>query len=358
MKISLFILFISFICNADEGVIAPNTITNMTYDPFLGGKVSNRAKLTMDQAAKPIEGLQITEWNPLVQIQDYGQDTKVTVTFKGFYKKPKDFIITAGGDVIDRNSDGSFAYDFILNDDSLSFDFVEIDPLGKVSKQHATIYYKDWQYMRKIAEKRAQKRILAMPSIGFSSISHRETKLANIHLKAITGKVSLNYLLFPPRWDANLMGSFTLSPVQNSAKEDIRFINLNFRLGYIVPRVRYPWKIILYGGWYYTSMRVQNAAFGYQDVAGPQFYPAIKRILKNGDAIATYFKYSPVTDNISVMTLSNRELATGLSYIKAVKGGKSYFVTADYATIRIKPPASGGLAINTDTLSATVGIGF
>jgi len=180
--------------------------------------------------------------------------------------------------------------------------------------------------------KKLNRRFFISPGLGLSSIHFTQTSVDPYSSIVMTAKVSANYFLTPPKWDLGFTGFFNFVSLGKSASADVRFLGLNLRLGYIFPEIKSPWRLSLYGGWYYSTMFASDSSFGYKNISGPQLFPTLRRNLNNGHAFAYYFKFSPISNNFGLFSLSNNELATGISYVIPTQK-RTYSVSFDYARI-------------------------
>jgi hypothetical protein len=140
--------------------------------------------------------------------------------------------------------------------------------------------------------------------------------------------------LFPPKWDLGFSGFMNLATLSKSGADEVKFLGLNLRLGYIFPQVRAPWRLSLYGGWYYTSASSSSDTFGYRNVSGPQLYPSLRRTLANGHAVSTYLKFSPIFNSLGLLGLSNSEIATGIGYLIPSES-HTYSINLDFARLHL-----------------------
>ena len=167
-------------------------------------------------------------------------------------------------------------------------------------------------------------------------------------------KGAFNYFVAPPVWDLGFSGFVNLSTLSSNSSADVRFIGANARLGYVFPWIEKPWRLALYGGWYYSTMMADDMSFGYRHISGPQLYPTLRRAFANGTAISTYFKFSTIADRLGLLNLGNHEIATGLSYLIPISG-KLYMIGLDYARLKF---AIQGREIDTSSWSLGVSRAF
>ena len=163
-----------------------------------------------------------------------------------------------------------------------------------------------------------------------------------------------NYWIKPGRWLSGVSGYVTLFPITHSgASQDvtIRFIGVNGRAGYVFQSVPKPWSLSIMGGVYYVAGIASTVDLGgFVNVMGPQIYPAIRYSRSNGDQVSGYFKFSPLSAGFSLLSMANRELATGVSYTFT---RARLSVLGDYSDLSFyfKPDTSGPIEVHSRSLS-------
>lgn len=249
---------------------------------------------------------------------------------------------------------GEFVVEVPVTSNATRFRMVAVSPDGKTEMETFEIVYPGWTSLQaKNNEPQPDKRWYFSPSLGVSSISFEQTRLAKISLISATVKLGVTYLLKPGVWDLGFASFFNAQQLSsNYAASSIRFFGANLRLGYTLPFVRGDWRLNLMGGIYYTTMMVSTGNFGYRNQLGPQFFPVLTRFLKSGDSVALYAKYSPIG---SPLKMSNRELAGGLSYRSLLKNKNSLIYGVDVSQLNFTA-TSGAMKIF--TFSGSVGYGF
>jgi hypothetical protein len=246
----------------------------------------------------------------------------------------------------DVRADGKFQMDISYNAGLQTLELALVGPKGEVEyhfyrlelqlpavpkKERAETLgpdLSDFEFNKKL-----NRRFFISPGLGVSSLSYSQTSVDPYNSIVMTAKVSSNYLLFPPKWDLGFTGFFNFVSLSKSSPVDVRFLGLNLRLGYIFPEIKAPWRLSLYGGWYYSTMFASDSSFGYKNISGPQLFPSLRRNLNNGHAISTYFKFSPISNNLGFFSLSNNEIATGLSYLIPTEK-HAYSISLDYARVQ------------------------
>ncbi|MCM0606043.1 MAG: hypothetical protein KA715_08125 [Xanthomonadaceae bacterium] len=116
------------------------------------------------------------------------------------------------------------------------------------------------------------------------------------------------------RWSGQFLTYITVLPVAATYDPPIRFLGLNVRLGYDFMPLGSPWVFSVFTGYYYLGTFVAGSVYGYSQLTGPQFYPAITRNFDRFKSFRMYLKYSPVNGDGGLFAPANRELAVGLSY--------------------------------------------
>jgi hypothetical protein len=170
---------------------------------------------------------------------------------------------------------------------------------------------------------------------GISSIrySQSDSLFTDYRSTVWSVKGAFNYFLAPPVWDLGISGFMNLTTLASNSTADVRFIGANARIGYVFPGVEKPWRLALYGGWYYSTMVADDLSFGYRNISGPQIYPTLRRAFANGTALSGYLKFSTIADRLGLLNLGNNEFAAGLSYLIPVYGNP-YLIGLDYARLR------------------------
>ena len=122
-----------------------------------------------------------------------------------------------------------------------------------------------------------------------------------------------------------------------------------------MPFLPEPWQLTLMAGYYYTTMFVTPASFGYRNVGGPQLFPTVKRAFKSGDFASAYFKYSPIANGVSLLGPSNREIGAGASYSFAGRRANPLSAYLDYSTFKLDLPLQ---VFRMSTSSITLGASY
>ncbi|MEW6056312.1 MAG: hypothetical protein AB1540_06830 [Bdellovibrionota bacterium] len=292
--------------------------------------------------------------------------TQEFIVLEGTYPKP-DWGLIWKSRRVPLESDGHFKLAVPVTDRAVNVELVAVGPRGEVEAEMIRLYVPKKALAKTEGKSQSasdrkkvpRKKITLSPGLGYSIISYRETDKPNYSETALTAKITYSNVLFKPNWTYGISGYFTALPVTVTDNTQARFLGLNLRVGYSLPGIREPWRITLFGGWYYTTMFVSPQDFGFRNMAGPQLYPVFRRSLNNGNSIVAYFKYSPVSDQSSILSFSNHELAGGGAYVIMLNNGHPLSLTLDIAKMHmvIKDRVADSESI-VDTHSISIGASY
>lgn len=118
--------------------------------------------------------------------------------------------------------------------------------------------------------------------------------------------------------------SLTALPLQsNLTGISATVLRINGRLGWAVPLPRNPFSLNLMAGVYSTNMFVTQNRFGFTNLIGPQIYPVLHWASYSENfvplIVSLFFKFSPITDGRSPLSVSNREVSAGATFRIPVK---------------------------------------
>jgi len=313
-------------------------------------KPERRIKVSVVPDSRQLKDVEKVRWNDdknHVITRYFGTSSDSTLLLQGTIKKDNaaKWHLIWNEKSFDVKPDGQFSVDLPYSSQFKSLELVLVGPKGEVEYHFYQLKIElpsvpseegkdvlkpdsaDLEFNQKL-----KRRFFVSPGLGISSISYTQTGVESYRSAVMTAKVASNYLLLPPKWDLGFSGFFNFVSLTKSSPVDIRFLGLNLRLGYIFPEIKSPWRLSLYGGWYYSTMFASDSSFGYKNISGPQLFPSLRRNLNNGHAIGTYLKFSPINNNFGFLSLANNEIATGISYL--IPTGKNTFsISLDYARI-------------------------
>ena len=321
-------------------------------------ETSSQAQIVESAGDAKIQGLTWKNVNQNVRTEALGEDLKTIVTLEGTFQRD-DWTLIGSNRNITRAADGSFSFEAPISRDAMTIDFMAVGPLGEIEKEKIVLLYSGWEAHKTEAAAAPPKRLFVSPGLGLTSLSHQESGVAAYSSINLTAKLAVNYLLFPPKWDLGFSSYVTAFQFSKNQNISAYYIGVNARIGYIVQQIQEPWKFSLYGGWYYLTMIVSGNSFGFKNLQGPQLYPSLRRTFKKGSAVAAYLKFSPITDNFSLLQLNNRELALGAAYIYPLPKGHTISVSADYSSTELSLVSHTiPIAIETNTFTIGTGYGF
>lgn len=289
-------------------------------------------------------------------VQPTGQ--KAFVVLEGNYQKPN-WIFLFNDQIIKRSDNGTFKMKVhIVNKVSL-LQFKAIGPRGDLMKETVKLSFDDWDNF-KILLATGPKRTPSSLSAGVNVtyIGYKEDGIANYTAGVFTGKASFSHSLFHKNFSYGISTYFTIAPFYRVRPATIRFVGVNFRIGYALPFIKDPWRVSLSTGMYYTTTFASGEQFGFKDMAGPQLYPTIVRTLKGGNSIVSYFKFSPVSSGTDALKFKNRELAFGGAFVQLLKNGHPLSYSLDVASFQLAIPIVTGTEAKISSTSVSLGIGY
>jgi hypothetical protein len=190
--------------------------------------------------------------------------------------------------------------------------------------------------------------------VSLIEVRQSESRISLFRNTVLSVKGAFNYFLSPPVWDFGVSGFMNVLGLGCGCATDVRILGVNARIGYVFPGIRNPWRLALYGGWYYSTMIASDESFGYRNLNGPQIFPTLRRAFGNGSALSAYLKLSPISNRLSLMNLSNSEQAVGVSYLFP-KWGKTFAVSLDFSRLRF---GLEGVEIRTSSSSLGLSMAF
>ncbi len=296
-------------------------------------------------------------------------EVRVVADLKGSYQADHSSLLM-NGKPVSVQKDGSFRRVFLLKNPETKIKLLEVSPWGAVSDEPIEISFPS--YSKTIAQaqnllreggKPADKKFFASIGLSGTHMDYQESTLSRFSSWVVTLKPSVTYWLSPGTWDLGLSGYVTALPLSESESHSVRFLGVNFRGGYTLPFISKPWEVRILAGGYYTSMIVGTNAFGFSGMMGPQFFPTLRREWGNGKSALAYFKFSPVAGDLSLLSMSNREIALGaVATMGKLWNRNPLSVTLDFARIDLEIPVpeqeSQTSQISSQSISFGVALGF
>jgi hypothetical protein len=254
-------------------------------------------------------------------------------------------------------ADGSFQFDVFVARPKSLLTLTAVDPYGKISTVEVLLTVRDWDGTQReilaLTEKRhPSKRFHWNLAVGITHLDYSRTELTDVSSLLLSTHAAAEYWLAPGRWNLELSGYYTPVALTTSPSGySIEFLGINARVGYVLPWIVAPWRLTLMAGAYYATTFTSSpvGGFGYLNIGGPEVYPVLSRTLSSGARVNTYFKFSPVSDDFTILTLANREIAAGLGYdFPPNADGQGFLVRFDWANLIVH---SQGLQAESTTFS-------
>jgi hypothetical protein len=291
---------------------------------------------------KGVNGLTWKSNQLTARVNRAAPEPEATVVLDGHFNKPS-WSLLHKNILVPLSAQGDFKLTLTLKKRLENFELVVVNPKGEVQREPILIEIAAAQWERAFPKKLPPPKVPELPpkyhfftpGLNFTVLSYRETRVQSVSQTALTGKFAYRFALGKSGWDLGASGYLTLLPITKNTDSTARFLGLNLRVGYSLPWPREPWQIGLMAGWYYTTMIVSPPTFGFLSMAGPQLFPVVRYRFGSGKAIATYFKWSPVSDSTSLMSLGNYELAAGGAYVIPLMNRRSVSVTLDAASLKL-----------------------
>lgn len=213
--------------------------------------------------------------------------------------------------------------------------FTIIDAYGNRTTNVYTVRFTTYNaFMSGVVDANGSRKFFASMGVGVTSLSYSDPRIGKYSATDLSAKLAVNYS-WKPSWDAGISAYGTLMPISQTTSDDARFYGLNLRVGYVLTKPQNPWRVAVHGGTYFTTMFVKTNRFGYQNISGPQIFPSVQRTLDNGNAIAVYLKFSPISSNFSLLNFDNREIGAGGAFHFRTGVFESWSITADYANVQV-----------------------
>ncbi|MDR3608899.1 MAG: hypothetical protein P4M08_16160 [Oligoflexia bacterium] len=279
-----------------------------------------------------VSGLSFSKDGPTLNFEGEGEQCRAFAIIEGTYTR-KNWTLIVGRVKVPRDPDGHFKLKTELRSTQKNLILAAIGPDGQIEFETLKINYPGYPL-----DRRSSRHSFAV-GVGLTRLSYQQDASSfgpatSFSEEAITVKGSYLYRLAPPRWDIGVSAFIsTLTFGANIPGTSVRSLGLNARIGYNIPLPSNRWALSIMGGFYYTTMFVSPADFGFENLSGPQLFPVIRYFLPNHEALSAYLKYSPVSAGTFSLQSSSREIAGGITYSHHLSNGHSLPFSIDVSDL-------------------------
>lgn len=277
-------------------------------------------------------------------------------TVHGTFTK-KDVILVLGEQTIAVDpKDGTFAIEISIRSSTTPVGLYAVDAFGKVEKEKLILVSSDWSktLQKKPAASLQTPRAGHLSlGLGGSLVSFETSRGFSFSEKALTAKGAYAKQL-TQKLSYAFTTYFTALPFGSShVGTTVRFFGITGALGYSYGFG--PWDLTVRAGYYFTTSFSNGLAVGYRNLSGPMLFPVLTRRLSANHTVAAYAKYSPIMSGFKLVSLSNRELAGGVSWTRALAAGRSFALTLDVSDFGLVVINGPGVVTRTITMGAAYG---
>jgi len=267
----------------------------------------------------------------VLNINDAGKQ-EITATITGMLDVPEgQMLVFQKKNKVALLPGFKFAFPVVLPTGSQQIHFALADYKGIVKESFYTLTMIDIKSVKEIMTRK----LVFNVSMGASLITYFQTGFKNITQYAVTPKFTMTYRLGDSRFDLGSSAFINAYAINPAGGNMFRTIGANARLGFIMPWIDHPWRMIFYAGGYYTTMLTSPTQFGYRSMVYPHLFPTLSRAITERDFIGTYFKFTPMGSGIS-FSITDRELAGGISWRHTLSNSHPLSVSLDYSNQTMK----------------------
>ena len=274
-----------------------------------------------------IDGERIIEWSPSevqMKLDESSAPPSFKVELTGKVRGSKNsYVVEKPSQPLKVGSGDQTTGNFTLQNEKTDFSVLEISDAGKLSTGKFRISISDWPAAEIILKGQAQiKPWSFVTGLGVSTINYTQTNVDFSSLNSLTAtlKVNIDRKIGSNGIVAGFSGFFNLLQFSGTAvgANAFKFFGLNLKIGKMLKTLKEPWELGIHVGYYYLTM-ITNGTLGFNNVSGPELYPTISRKFNNGSQALVYFKFCPVSQQFTLLSLSNHEIAVGAQYRFAKK---------------------------------------
>ncbi len=280
-------------------------------------------------------------------------NAKTVIELKGNYTNPNATLLIETSKVdTTQSSDHSFSVRWGVSRLPARIELNTIGLRGEVETEYIMI--------RLIDEPKKMSHPFS-PSLGISMLHYTEGTSIDFSEIATTVKLGYRVDLKPPRFDLGINAFFTAFALSSTLARapsgfnnvSVKYLGFNAKVGYLLYQDP-SWRIALYGGGYYTTMFVTGNSFGFNNLSGPQLFPVVSTFF-GSNSLSAYLKFSPVGEGFNIASLSDREIAGGISYAHSYAEGNSISLHLDISQLSI---TVGDIPVTSSSTSFSVGYDF
>jgi hypothetical protein len=308
----------------------------------------------------PISGLTLKDDDslPLKLVDPDGSSPKLRVTLEGVYPAfDWSLIVVSGGNVVHRTpGSGAFEINIPVLGPQTTVTLTAISPGGAVQSTRILLRCPSWNDAQARArDGRVYSRFHGTAGLDFTHLDYTQTGLPSLSPVFLSAKGSLEYWLKPEAWNLSISGNFTLLPVIASPSGySIRFLGIDGRAGYVLPWISAPWRLTFMVGMDYMTTFTSSPSgdpFSYVNIGGPEFYSKLSRTFRSGASLDADFKLSSLSDQFTSLSLSSREIASGLTYnFPPDRGGRGFSLRFDWVGLSLQDVSGAQAAFTTLSL--------
>ena len=148
-------------------------------------------------------------------------------------------------------------------------------------------------------------------AMGPTYLSYAQTGIIDYNQWLLTLRASGTYRI-NNKWELSASSFVNLVSTYSNHEDSIKFFGWNARAGYVIQKSGSPWKFCINGGWYYLTSF--GNSIGIQNLNGPQIYPTVNFQISPSKIVYGHLKFSPLANRLSILNLSNHEVAFGGGY--------------------------------------------
>lgn len=326
-------------------------LLSLLATPVFGAEYEEMVVLAPENpTVRAIEGLELPFGSLPVEVIKGPEGPLRVVAIHGEFIQPLWTLTWEGRVLADDPLQSSFTIQVPLKHSRVKFTLTAVSAEGDIARE---------TFIIKVRSQNELRGMHYAVSVGLSKISYHETRIPNYEMTAVTAKGIAQYVVTPGKYDLMIGGFMNIVPLTTNRTDGAvaRFVGINLRAGYIVPFVKYPWRLSLNAGLYYTSMQVTNDLFGFSDMFGPQIFLVTDYAFSSRNRGTAYFKFSPVSKNLSLslFDMGNREIAAGGGWIHQLPNQHPLSVMMDFSFYSM---VFGHISLGYNSTSLSVGYGF